>query len=113
MEPQEIKFEVQGSSPTPYVVTFVRRSIRNLSAYCTCPAGDKGQYCKHRFNILDGEIDAIVSNNLQDIKLVQSWLPGSDIEEAIKNLRDLELAAANIKKQLTAAKKYVAKVMRD
>jgi len=110
---QEISFEVQGSASNPYGVVFVKRTEINLSAYCSCPAGENGQYCKHRFNILDGVTKGIVSDNLDDVKIVQSWLPGTDVEEALVKMRKLEEEAARIKKELTAAKKDVARAMRD
>ena len=109
----EISFEVQGSAAEPYGVVFVKRSDTNLSAYCSCPAGKNGQYCKHRFNILDGATKGIVSDNLDDVKVVQSWLPGTDIEAALIKMRELEAEAVKIKKTLSAAKKEVAKAMRD
>jgi SWIM zinc finger len=112
-EMQEISFEVQGSASEPYGVVFVKRTETNMSAYCSCPAGEKGQYCKHRFNILDGITKGIVSNNLDDVKVVQSWLVGTDIEEALNKMCKLEAEAARIKKELSAAKKDVAKTMRD
>ena len=110
---QEISFEVQGSASDPYGVVFVKRTETNLSAYCSCPAGENGQYCKHRFNILDGVTKGIVSNNLDDVKIVQSWLAGTDVEEALNKMRNLEAEAARIKKELSAAKKVVAKAMHD
>jgi uncharacterized Zn finger protein len=109
----EIGFDVQGSAPEPYRVTFVRRSQVNFSAYCTCPAGINGQYCKHRFAILAGVKDGIVSNNIDDIKVVQSWLPGTDIESALNSVRGLENEAERIKKALTASKHALARAMRD
>jgi hypothetical protein len=110
---QEISFEVQGSAAEPYIVVFVKRSDNNLSAYCSCPAGENGQYCKHRFNILDGITKGIVSTNLDDVKIVQSWLPGTDVEKTLIKMRELEREAEKIKKELSVAKKEVAKAMRD
>jgi SWIM zinc finger len=116
-EMQEISFKVQGSASEPYGVIFVKRSDTNLSAYCSCPAGENGQYCKHRFNILDGTIKGIVSDNLEDVKVVQSWLSGTDVENALIKMHELEAEAEaeaeRIKKELFAAKKAVAKAMRD
>ncbi|WP_201068554.1 MULTISPECIES: SWIM zinc finger family protein [Thiorhodovibrio] len=109
----KILFEVQGSASEPYDVNFVKRTDSNLSAYCSCPAGENGQYCKHRFNILDGIRKGIVSNNLDDVKIVQSWLVGTDLEEALSKMRKLEIEAARIKKELSTAKKDVSKAMRD
>ena len=110
---KEISFKVQGSAVEPYDVLFVRRSATSLSAYCSCPAGENGQYCKHRFNIIDGIAKGIVSGNVDDVKVVQSWLPGTDVEAALIRMRELETEEARIKKALSAAKKEVAKAMRD
>lgn len=110
---QEILFEVQGSASEPYTVVFMKHSDNNLSAFCTCPAGENGQYCKHRFNILDGQTKGIISNNLDDVKIIQSWLPGSDIEEALIKMRELEVELEKVKKALSTAKKEVARAMRD
>lgn len=109
---EEIKFEVQGSSQEPYGVVFVKSSDETLSAYCSCPAGENGQYCKHRFSILEGKTDAIVSKNENMVKLVQGWLSGTDLERSITIMKKLESDAARIKKELSAAKKEVARVMR-
>jgi uncharacterized Zn finger protein len=110
---EEVLFEVQGSAVEPYCVVFVKRSKSNLSAYCSCPAGENGQYCKHRFSILDGLTKNIVSDNHDQVKLVQSWLLGTDVESALIQMRELETKAAQIKKELSASKKTVAKAMRD
>ena len=109
----EIGFEVLGSAPEPYRVTFVKRSPTNLSAYCSCPAGENGQYCKHRFAILDGVENNLVSSNLSDIKIVQSWLPGTDVETALLRVRELEKKAEKIKRELSSPKHDLARAMRD
>lgn len=67
METRE--FLVQGSALEPYKVTF-KKVGGNLSAYCTCPAGENGMYCKHRFNILEGSTKGIVSGNEADVQIV-------------------------------------------
>ena len=110
---QEITIEVQGSAPEPYKVTFVRQSETNLSAYCTCAAGENGQYCKHRFAILDGITADIVSSNANEASIVQSWLLGTDIERLMRRMRELEKEAARIKNELSFVKKDLAKALRD
>ncbi len=110
---KEILFEVQGSASKPYIVIFVKRSDTNLSAYCSCPAGGYGLYCEHPLNILDGVTKGIVSDNLDDVKIVQSWLAGTDVEEALIKLRKLEAEAERLKKEISIAKEEVAKVMTD
>ncbi|MEX1013904.1 MAG: SWIM zinc finger family protein [Candidatus Paceibacterota bacterium] len=109
----QINFLVQGSAKEPYEVEFLKRSETNLSAYCTCPAGKNGQYCKHRLNILNGVTKGIVSKNLDDVKTIQSWLKNTDVEEALNKMRNLELEAEKIKKELSKAKKEVAKSLNN
>lgn len=110
---EEIAFNIQGSAPEPYRVVFIRRSQTNLSAYCSCPAGESGQYCKHRIAILDGVQNGLVSSNAEGIKIVQSWLRGTDIEKALLKMRSLEKEAERIKRELSSAKYDLAKAMRD
>lgn len=110
---ERLYFTFKGSAKEPYQVEFVRRSETNISAYCTCKAGQMGQYCKHRFGIIEGNPKGIISDNPEDAKTVQSWIPGTDLENTLNKVREIEVEAAEIKKRLTAAKKAVAKAMRD
>ncbi len=106
-----VEFLVQGSSPIPYRVTF-QKIGNHLGAFCTCAAGESGQYCKHRFNILYALEVGIVSNNLDQVQLVASWLAGSDVEAALGEVAQAEAALEKAKKAVTTAKKKVAAVMR-
>ncbi len=107
-----IEFLVQGSASEPYKVTF-QHTGTNLTAYCTCPAGENGQYCKHRFRILNGETTGIVSKNVREVSLVASWLPGSDVELAIREVSSAEKEVEKATKVLSAAKKKLATTLRD
>ena len=109
---ERIDFLVKGSSPQPYQVTFTKKGA-NVSAYCTCPAGENGQCCKHRFGILAGSDANLIDPNPVDVARVSSWLPGSDIETAWVEVKQLEHEAEQIKFQLSKAKKALAKAMRD
>ncbi len=110
---QELRFLVQGSAAEPYVVVFVNRGDGNLSAHCTCPAGQNGQYCKHRFAILGGKTKGIVSGNEDDVAAVVDWLAGSDIESALEVLARAEEELAEAKQKASQAKKLLARAMRD
>ena len=109
---EKLKFLVQGSAEKPYEVTFQRDS-NNLSAYCSCPAGENGQYCKHRVNILSGIKDGIVSNNKPDVEVVALWLPGSDVEKTLHVLKKAEEQFETAKQELSSAKKRFARALRD
>lgn len=104
-------FLVQGSAEEPYEVEF-QKDGDNLNCYCTCPAGQNGMYCKHRFNILKGISKGIVSDNAAEVPEVASWLPGTDVAAAIVTVENIEQEAAAIKKKLSTAKKALATAMR-
>jgi SWIM zinc finger len=107
---KSIQFLVQGSSDNQYEVRFDFDGS-NLNAYCSCPAGMNGQYCKHRLAILAGESEKIISENAADVSVVQSWLPGTDIELAIHDLAEAEHEFDLTKKKLALAKKALARAM--
>jgi len=111
MTVQTLKFLVQGSAESPYEVTFTLDG-NNLNAYCSCPAGKNGQYCKHRLSILAGESGSVVSGNQEDILIAKSWLPGTDVEIAIHNIAEAQHEFDEAKKKLSIAKKQLAKAMR-
>lgn len=106
------KFEVKGSASEPYQV-LIKKDDSNLSAFCTCPAGKNGMHCKHRISILLGISKGIVSDNISDVTEVASWVPGSDVEDALNVIEELEDEFARIKRKLSAAKKALSKAMRD
>lgn len=112
MSLNERSFFVQGSADEPYKVTF-RKNGDNLSANCNCPAGVNGQYCKHRFRILGGFTDGIVSGNETDVEVVKSWLLGTDVETALNLFMDAEDKFEIAKRKLSAAKQQLAKAFRD
>ena len=106
----EVVFLVRGTSKEPYEVTFIREK-NGLSAYCTCPAGARGQYCKHRFEILKGDNKRIISGNKEDVEIVTWWLRGTEVEDAMRELQDAEAAYNVAKRELSAAKRELARVM--
>lgn len=105
-----ITFVVQGSSPEPYTVTFTKTDDR-LNAFCTCPAGEKGQYCKHRFRILSGDSTGIIGDNMREVPTVRGWMHGSPLESAFQQLQEAEIKAQKAEKELSRTKKALAKVM--
>lgn len=107
-----IRFQVQGSAEEPYEVTF-QKAGDNLSAFCTCPAGENGQYCKHRFRIFEGSSEGIVSGNLEQVPIVVAWLPGTDVAAAMAAVVAAEREFERAKKAVTGAKKNLAEAMRS
>jgi len=102
----ETTFKVRGSAAEPYELTFIKDGD-SLTALCTCPAGEFGNICKHRMNILDGKTAGISSGNEDDVGKVRGWLAGSDVEAALKELRAAEQSGDD----LAAAKRKLARAM--
>lgn len=108
-----IKFLVQGSASEPYQTVFDKKDDK-ITATCSCPAGVEGpvgQVCKHRVRILHGDTDGIVSTNIAEVKIVQGWIAGTDIEIAVHKLAEGEAELERAKKKVAAAKKALARVM--
>ncbi len=106
----KVEFLVQGSAVEPYKVTF-QKTEQHLSASCTCSAGIYGQYCKHRFSILRGETKGIVSNNLNEVKIVVDLIADTDIEDALIEIEQAEIEAERAKKIIAKAKKKITTFM--
>ena len=108
-----VTFLVQGSQPEPYTVTFANSGNSNLTAHCSCPAGRVQQHCKHRHNILLGDVSDIVSNNVEMTGLVYEWFRGSDVEAAMHEIDLVEAEMAALKRKLANAKKRFAEALKD
>lgn len=108
--PKTITFAVQGSAPAPYRVTF-ERDHAQLRAFCTCAAGQNGQYCKHRAGLLLGIIDSVVTGNLEDLRLLGEWLRESPLACGLQELDAAELALEQAKRRVTSARKAVSSLM--
>ncbi len=110
MAMSELVFEVRGSSAEPYDVTFIKDGD-SLTALCSCPAGQYGNFCKHRIAILDGNASAIVSDNAEQVATVLEWLQGSDVAKALAEFRAIEKSKDDPKSALVAAKRKLARAM--
>ncbi len=108
---QTIIFLIQGGSDEPYEVNF-NFDGQNMSASCTCQAGQNGQVCKHRLEILNGVSSKVISNNKTDTKQVADLLKGTPIENKLTQLKEAEKELEAVKKKVDSTKKEVAKIMR-
>jgi hypothetical protein len=106
----ELTFLVKGSSPDPYELTFIKDGD-SLTALCSCPAGQYGNFCKHRIAILDGDGRAIVSDNADKLSTVVDWLQGTDVAAALIEFRNVKMSAEAPKSALVTAKRNLARAM--
>lgn len=106
-----IIFDVKGSAPEPYEVVISTQENGNISATCNCPAGRFGNLCKHRLDILNGETKSIVSDNVDEIGTVQSWLIDSPISTHTQKISDLQKQIKKMQSEVSSAKKALSKVL--
>ena len=107
---EELIFLVKGSSSNTYEITFIKDGA-SLTALCTCPAGQFGNFCKHRIAILDGKSDSVSSGNADRVPTVTEWLVGTDVEAALFELREAEKTPGFSKVDFVALKKRLARAM--
>ncbi len=103
---EQTTIKVTGSATEPYELTFIKDGT-SLTALCTCPAGEFGNICKHRINVLDGKTAAVTGDDEGEVARIREWLIGTDVEAALNELRALEQAGED----LVAAKRKLARAM--
>ncbi len=108
---EELTFQIQGSEGI-YTVTFSREGT-NLTAICSCPAGEYGMHCKHRIALMQGDTSAIISKNKGDIKKVLDMVKGSDIEEILADVIKIGKQLEELQERFTKKKKELARKLND
>ncbi len=77
---------------------------------CTCPAGENGQYCKHRFALIRGDEKELVQSS-HPVADLQAMVAGSRLEAAINEMLAQEKAVQREQSKLRSIKKAVARIM--
>jgi len=107
-----LSFVIRGSKGDLYDVSF-DRSGDNLTATCTCRAGEMGMYCKHRFQLMDGDITNLISDNASAVNELPGLIADTDVAHYLLRLRAAQVCFDAAKKELSDIKKALAKAMRD
>ena len=111
MKPVErLQFVVEGSQGDEYRVIFNRIGDK-LNAYCNCQAGLNGQYCKHRLDLMDGEIGNLLSLNNEDVERLRDLMAGTKLEVAYRQFIAANQLCEAAKQRLAAARKELAREM--
>lgn len=107
---EQLSIRVKGSSADPYETIFIKDG-ESLTALCDCPAGSFNNVCKHRVNILDGDTSAVLEEDTAKVQQVVEWLVGTDVEAALRELRDIEARKDVPKEEVVTAKRKLARAM--
>lgn len=108
---RQLKFTVRGTHGDLYTCTFEREGD-NLNAFCTCPDGLHGGYCKHRFALIDGHKSIVVSENAHDVDELPKMIAGTDVEAALNALEEAVKSLEAAEHDLAKAKHGLAVAMR-
>jgi arginine/ornithine N-succinyltransferase beta subunit len=101
---QVLNFSIMGEDENVYEVAVAREThdLGNLSASCSCGKAQEGDFCAHRFDVLEGVTGSLVSGNLDDLRALREWIRGTDIDVAMQ-------ALSKAKTELLLAHEKVAK----
>lgn len=110
MATTRLEFVIEGSQGDQYQVTFEKEGDA-LHAFCTCPAGENGIYCKHRFGLMDGSPARLLSGNAGDVERLKAMMGGTGLEAAYNRVKEATKAHEATKKALDKAKKDLARAM--
>jgi hypothetical protein len=112
---QVLKFSIMGEDENVHEVAIERETndLGNLTAVCSCGKAQEGDFCVHRFDILEGVTGALVSENLDDVHALRGWIRGSDIEVAMKALSKAKTDLLLAHEKVAKCRKALVKRMLD
>ena len=99
----EIKILAKSSShPEPYLV-IIKWNGSKISAFCNCRAGELGQLCKHKLQILSCDSKVLFDvKQVDDLNKIAEWVNSSTL---LKVFDELEKAEQEKEKIINEAKK--------
>ena len=109
---KEISYQVQGSAKEPYN-TVISINNSKIKCLCDCPAGSFGSHCKHWMSVFEGKKQKYINLNEELIKEIQSWLPGSDLEEIFNEFKKVKKQQQEIAAKKKKIYTELRLIMRD
>ncbi len=101
-----------SSGDIPYNVYFKISSDGRLSVFCDCQAGEFGQFCKHKWQLLNGDEKMLVdSNQIDDLRLVHKLAIERGVGSLYNAVEQFEHEKKDADKAVKAKKVSVKKVI--
>jgi hypothetical protein len=113
MDQQRLEFVVKGSKGDEYHILAERVGDR-VVFFCTCKNARydrSGNLCKHRWALLDGIVDNLLSGNEAEAALLPAMLTGTPSEEAWAHYREAARACQTAQDALESAKRALSRTM--
>lgn len=110
----QLTLEAKSSSGDSYYEVKFHHEDGKLQVFCSCAAGEKGRFCKHKWQLLSGN-SAMLHRPEQeeDLQQVVAWVENSDFKHLYDMVNELELEVEVLKKQIKSEKKNVERRMRE
>lgn len=103
-----LSFKVESSRTGELYSLSAYQTKTGLRFSCTCAAGDNGSYCKHRVNLLMGDISGLKGRNVDDVEKLRVMFDGSPAIAIITDIAQLEGEAEALKAKLKTRKRDLA-----
>jgi len=112
MNPENyVEILAKSSSGNPYTVRFYLEE-NEISAYCSCPAGDNRKLCKHVIRIINGDDSILYDSNQKKVFMkIGSHLKRTTIPFLLSEFNETEIILENAQKNAKKAKKALEKVV--
>ena len=107
---QKKTYKIQGSASEPYSIT-ISKIDNKMRCVCNCPAGTKKKHCKHWMSLFDGTKQDYIDLTDSEIEEIQSWIKGSDLEDAWNSFNEFKKKEIEFKEKLSELKKQIMKKM--
>ena len=110
----EITLHAKASSrDEPYEVTFTLND-GILLIWCDCPAGVRGQLCKHKLSLAANKKAMLFDENqVEQLHKAYIWVENSGLFEAIEEVHIVEKELESLKNKFKGTKAKIARLMRD
>jgi hypothetical protein len=104
-----ILLKANSSSGSFYNVEF-REAEEGLSIHCDCPAGEWGKFCKHKWQLLNGDEDMLFdSSQLNQLAAVHKIALERGLSAFYKNIEELDMLKKSFIKEQKQEKNSVKK----
>jgi hypothetical protein len=106
----DLLFQVRSSSSAEvYDVGATLQPVLRIT--CTCAAGAIGGFCKHRTDLLEGDLTNLVTVDEADISILIQAVDGSEIRRAMNDITALDAEIETLKRKLGAVKKQLSRAL--
>jgi hypothetical protein len=104
-----ISLKAKSSSGSFYSVDFIQAE-EGLSVHCECPAGEWGKFCKHKWQLLNGDEKMLFdSAQLSELQTIHSLALERGVNQLYEGVESLEVLKKSLTKEQQKEKSSVKK----